>query len=411
MMKRNYLIAGGTEAPAGGQGRRRRPQRPQQGNPRPDRSKRPPRREEKPQARAGRGRGRGKGRGGQPNPVTRPITPQRLGKEVQASTNQKFRPLERRIGEDLRASRKRQQEVGGWWQDYLTQAAQGRTEVQAAYTQAGEDQEQFMMLAGDRDAAQTQALNEEAAASADLRGAQTTSAGGEREAAAGAQRQITAASHGATLATQGAGQYAYLTDKMRIGRGQSIASRQAEGKRTHSIRQDRRDLARERGEYATTYRGDLRDREREYLIQRGVAGLDKRKQRADEREGAQATREEARERREDRRQREIENRQRQEGIDIDREEARDGGRGGRTPSERNAARDGNRNARATTSRLIKQSGVPRSAKEWAELEEAVAKESEVSPAEARLAVRQAKRRIAQRQGNRGTRGAKVPYAP
>lgn len=406
---RNYLQAGRSgrgaqrggasrQGPRGGgnrQQQRRRQQRQQRGQ------------RQGPRGGRGQGQRKGQNRGqnrrrrqrqrNRPNPVTRPITPERLGKEVRAAANQKFRPLEREIGGEIRASKKRVGEQGNWWQDYKDTVAQAQAGTAAAYAQAGESAEDFMEQAGDRDQSFTDSLQREAAKSAALRGATPNTNLAEREAAGSSQRQMMSAAEAASLAGQAADQYAYLADKMRIGAGQSIAGRKQEQSRTRSLERDRRDTRRERGDFAQTYRGDLRDREREYLIQRGVAKLDQRKQGADEREGARDAREGRQERREDRRQKAIENRQRQEGIDIDRAESRDGGgKDGPTRSERRQAREGRQNAMKATQRLIKANGRPKSEREWAGLEILVSKEEEISPREAAWAVDRIKARMQRR---------------
>lgn len=400
-MRRNYLMGGGgAQAPGSGRKRRQRP---------PVRAGRGGQRKQRQRPRPSRPRG---GRRGNRNPITAPLTPAELRRETRAATNLKFRPLERKIGADLRASHQRVGQIGDWWKEYTDQVKQNQIDNAAAYQQAQAYDQQMMEAASTRDSANTQALDAEAKKSAELRGAEPSTAAAERETAAQAQRNLAATNEAGALANAGAAQYAYLGDKRRIGIGQSIKSRMDEQKRGRTIRQDRRDLARERGDYAATYRGEEREKERRYGIERGVAQLDRRKQGADEREGRRGAREKRGERREDRRQQRIENRRKQRELELDEQETRRKGRGGgKTPSEQNADREGRENAYSTVARLVRQSGVPKNKKDWADLEEAVAKESEVSPAEARLAVRQYKRKIRQRrQGNRGVRGAtKVPY--
>lgn len=325
--------------------------------------------------------------------VTEPLDMRGLRKETRAATNQRFRPLEKEIAGELRASNRRVKETGNWWQNYLDTVNQGRAETQAAYAQAGATNADQIAQASQIDSANTQALQAEAAKSAELRGVAPSTAPAEREAAAQAQRNYLAAAQGGATQQMGANQFAYLTDQKRIGVGQSIASRKEEQRRGRSIMKDRRDVRRERGDYATTKRQELRDKEREYLIQRRAFPEAKAERRLEEREGARDARENAQERAEDRRQRSIENRQRQEGIGIDRRKTRNDERGEGNPE----AKEGRRNATATANRLVKQYGVPKTAKEWADLEEAVAKESEVSPSEARQAVKRVKARAASKE--------------
>lgn len=401
-MRRNYLMnGGGTQAPGGGRKRRQRP---------PVRAGRGGQRKQRQRPRPSRPRG---GRRGARNPITAPLTPAELRRETRAATNLKFRPLERKVGADLRASHQRVSQIGDWWKEYTDQVKQNQIDNAAAYQQAQTYDQQMMEAASTRDSANTQALDAEAKKSAELRGAEPSTAAAERETAAQAQRNLAATNEAGALANAGAAQYAYLGDKRRIGIGQSIKSRMDEQKRGRTIRQDRRDLARERGDYATTYRGEEREKERRYGIERGVAGLDKRKQRADEREGRRGAREKRGERREDRRQQRIENRRKHRELELDEQEARQKGKsGGKTPSERNAAREDRRNAIKAAQSFIAANGRPKSNKEWAGLEILLEEKSEISPSAAAFAVNRLRHRQGgpATQGNRGAKGAtKVPY--
>lgn len=348
---------------------------------------RPPRRDEgKPRNRGGQQRG---GRGAERD-YLKPATEGQLRKETRAATNTKFRPLERAIGADVRASKQRGREVGTWFDNYLAQVNAGAADTAAAYAQAGQEMQGQIAQASLLDSANTQRLNQEGAESAALRGAPMDYSGAEREAAAQAQRNYLATAGAGALSREGAIQRGYLNEQKRIGAGQRIASGKEEQRRERSLRKDRRDVRRERGEYATAKRGELTERERDYLIQRKAFGLEKK-------EGQREAREAAADRAYERRQDRIGNRQAQERIGISRRNAQDEKQGGRTPAEKQDAREGRQNAVATARRLIQAHGAPKTAKEWADLEEAIAKESEVSPAEARYAVSRLKPRITSRQ--------------
>lgn len=349
------------------------------------------------------GKGRALGRGSGEREYLKPLTDEGVRKETRANTNLKFRPLEKAIGGDIRASQRRTKETGDWWQNYLNEVNQGRSEVQGAYGQAGQEIQGQIGAASAADSANTQALNAEAAKSAELRGAPMDNSGAQREAAASAQRNYLGAAFGGATAREGANQFGYLTDQRRIGVGQSIASRKEEQRRERSLRKDRRDVRRERGDYATAKRGELRAGERDYLIQRKAFGLEKKEAAQSAKESAREAREKALDRGYERSQDAIGNRQAQERIGVSREGNKPG-KGGRSTSEVNDAREGQRNANSTAARLIKSFGTPKTPKEWADLEEAVAKESEVSASEARKAVAQLKARA----GSRSKGKAKKP---
>lgn len=309
----------------------------------------------------------------------------RIRRLTRAATQQQFRPLERKLAGERRASHRRSREEGSWWNDYLKTVAQGRSDVGQAYQQAAAQQAAQIAAAGQASTAQTQGLQAEEAQSAAARGASTSGTAAATEAAAAAQRGLLAAQMGGKTAREGATQYSYLTDKMGIGKGQSIAARNEEGRRERSIRQEQRGLARERGAYATTKRGELQSEAAERREAARKGALEAASLRLQQREAGQAALEGAQKRREGRRQQEIENRQEQEKIGIARKEAR----GGMTRSERNAKREGNQNAITTARRIVKLATKPiRSPADWAAVEQGVAEEAEVSAAEARRAVAQ-----------------------
>lgn len=317
-----------------------------------------------------------------------PRTPKELARETRSSTNQKFRPLEKAVAGDLRASNHRVKEEGDWWQNYLNTVNAGQADTSAAYAQAGATNQAQMAQASSIDTANTARLQDEAGKSAELRGVAPTTAPAEREAAMQAQRNYLAVAQGGALAKTGADQRGYLNEQKRIGVGQSIASRNEEQRRGRSIRQDMRDTRRERGAYAVEKRGEGIDKERNYLLEQHVAHLDDRKFQNEKQEGKAASGTAAQEAAEKRHQQEIENRQNQEKINNE------GKSGGKTPAEQRDAQQGRQNAAAKASQLIKAHGYPKSEKEWAQLEEAVAKEAEVSPADAARIIKRLKTRRA-----------------
>lgn len=313
----------------------------------------------------------------QPNPVTAPLEPKTLRKEVRSRTNLEYRPLERKLGGELRASNQRVRDVGNWWGEYLAQVAGLRADTTNAYANAATQTQGLIDQSSAIDTANTQRLNTEEAASAALRGQAPSGEAAQREAAAQAQRNYLSSAMGGANAARGANQYAYLTDKQRIGAGQSIASRREEQKRGISIRQDQRELAKSRGDFAVKTRGDLRDKERDYLIQRRAFPLEKQKL--------------ANEASNDAYDRSLEERKLSETERHNR--ASEKNSGGLTPSERRERKEGKRNASAAAKTLFEKKQWP----SWAALTRAVQKESEVSPADAADAVKKLRQKFEREQ--------------
>jgi hypothetical protein len=319
-----------------------------------------------------------------------PLTLPRLRHETRAATNLAYRPTERAINAEKRASVQRTKDIGNWWNEYL-QTVQGNQDAsQAAYANAAQQGQAFVSQANAADNTSTAKLDSSAAADAALRGQTPSAAPTERAAAAQAQRNYLSAAMGGATATQGANQFAYLGEQKRIGKGQSIASRQQEQKRTRSIESDKRELAKQRGDYAAKFRGEAIDKNHDYLIQLKAFGLDKKKAGQEAAEGAAQLAADAASRAEDSRQQQIDNRFKQRELNEDAAKARREEKGGgKTQAERNDAMEGRQNAAATAKTLFEKKEWP----SWGALTQAVAKESEVSPTEARAAVKKIRERI------------------
>lgn len=318
--------------------------------------------------------------------VTEPLTPRGVRQQTRAATNLRFRPLERAAHAELRASGRRGKEEGDWWQNYLAQVNQGRGETQAAYEQAGLASQAQIGQASAVDSANTAKLQAEAQKSAELRGTTASNAPAEREAASQAQRNYLAAAQGGALQRTGANQFAYLTDQKRIGVGQSIASRKEEGRRGRSIRKDIGTIAKERGDYAATKRQELRDKEFEKQVQNRAFPLEKRKAGFEEREGGRKAGLEAEDNRRQNEEQRNENTKTRRERKKEKREAKEG-KGGLTPSERHTARAAVRKERGNAYAAGKSLYEKRQWKSWNELETRLRKETEVTPAAARWAVR------------------------
>lgn len=299
--------------------------------------------------------------------VTEPMTLKELKRETRAATNLRFRPAERAKGAELRASQRRQGELGQWWQNYLQMVGGAQAATSAAYQQAGATQANLINAAGARDQATTAALQQEASQSAALRGAPLTQDAANREAAAAGQRSYLSAAQGGALAAQGAVQGGYLANAKRVGMGQSIAARQAEQRRQQSIEQERSALRNERGDYAANKRGELKKGERDYLVQRQAAELDNREFQQQNKENA-------------------------EDREIDWYNAKTGRKNSESGGGNSAQREKTANwndAKAGALTLFE-------SKEWASwgaLMRALQKEGGVDPAMARRAVEQLRKRV------------------
>ena len=354
------------------------------------------------------------GRGSGERDSLKPPTQKSINQQVRGETQTKFRPLEREIGSEIRASNRRVSEQGDWWQNYLDTVNAGQADTSAAYAGAASTQQAQLAQASQADSAATAKLQEEAGKSAELRGAPTDLSGAQREVAAQGMRNYLATAQGGALASQGAAQRGYLNEAKRIGVGQSIASRKEQQRITRSKERDRRDVRGERGAYANAKRGEKEAEGRSYLIQRKAFGLQKKEAGQKAAESARAAKTDAAKEAYGRKQDAIGNRQAQERIGVSREGNKPG-KNGLTPSEQRDAQEGKQGAvKAAWSLYRAAKSPPKTPQEWAAFESLLRAESEVSPSEAAYAIKKLKARVgsAPTQGNRGLPGAtKTPYAP
>lgn len=324
-----------------------------------------------------------------------------LHQETTAATNLAYRPTERSIGAEKRASVQRTKNVGNWWNEYLSQVQGGQAATEAAYQNAAAQTQGIIGTAGAGDSANTAAQNASAESAAAARGQSATAANAATTSTANAAQATRAASIGALgarTAGQGANQFAYLGEQKRIGAGQRVTSMIDQGKKTASIEGDRTALRKERGEYAAKTLGQKQAEQREIKLKKQAFALEKHSAAQSARAEAEAAkvaykehlaeeRTKSAERAEGRTQQQIENeRAAQEVKNETTKVNREGKNGGRSTSEVAAAKEGKANALATVHSFISSHGYPVSAAARAELEREVAKESEVSPADARWAV-------------------------
>lgn len=204
---------------------------------------------------------------------TEPLTGKRYRQELRAATRSQFRPIERQLAAETRASQHRiGREIPAWFDQYRQALAQSQAQTAAAFQQAGQQIQGQLQTAGTADAAQQQQLLQQQQQLAGVRGmapAQTPDA-----AHAAARRQEIGATFGGTLATQGAAQQGFQANQAAIAQGEAANQRIAELRRLRGIAQDKRELKREKGDFRTQFRQQQRQTEREYQMQQLALAMD-----------------------------------------------------------------------------------------------------------------------------------------
>lgn len=306
---------------------------------------------------------------------TEPLTAKRAGKIASNQTNLAYRDTMRQNAGLIRASKQREQEVGGWYQNFANEIAASRGAVQGAYDQANTAIAGNIATAGADDTARQAAVMAADQKQAQLTGAPVNTQGAQTSAAAGQQRALYGSALAAPVATQGANSFAYLTNQGTAAKGEGLKQRVGEGKRRLGLQQDRSALLKERGNYLVSKLSELRGQERDYGIQKAAFGLDKKTAAQDAQDAAFdnsiAARNAATAER---------------NAATTEKNAAGGGSGGMSPSEQRSAQAGRQNAMAAAKQKVTEFGKPGSAQEWAELQAAIAEEEGVDPREAKWAV-------------------------
>jgi len=200
-----------------------------------------------------------------------------LHQETTAATNLAYHPVEQQTKANLRASEKRVKDVGNWWNEYLQTVGQSQAQTQQAYADAAAQTQGLINTGSAVDTANTSALNASQSQAAALRGQDASAANAATTGTANAalsQRNTQLGTLGAVTAGQGANQYGYLANQRRIGSGQRVAGMVGESKRGQSIRNDLRDLSKERGEYATKTLGQKAAEARELKLKKDAFHLE-----------------------------------------------------------------------------------------------------------------------------------------
>jgi hypothetical protein len=311
---------------------------------------------------------------------TRPLTGRQARHVAGAEAGMEYNPVIRQKKGEIRGSVKREHELGSAYNALAAQNAQAQAIAAKAYEAGEAATTARLTAAGQADqaaaqqlAAQDQQTSQLLGGPANTEGMRTVALG---NSAIAAQRNTLAA----PLTTAGANNVAYLGSTVNTAHLAGFKAKERQRGETRAERQKLEALKREKGQGKVTRLNELRKQE----VDRGIANrafrLERRQQGFSEKMG----------RNENRRQNEAQRNANQEQKNQNRAARQPNvsgsGKGGLTPSERRGIREGRQNAMSTARSAIKTGGWPKTPKEWAQLEQAVAAQSEISPADARYAI-------------------------
>ncbi|MGH2761433.1 MAG: hypothetical protein ACRDLD_02445 [Thermoleophilaceae bacterium] len=198
---------------------------------------------------------------------TKPLTRKRFKREMKAAERMEFRPEKQAIRREARAERGQRERISDYFDAYgeATQGANRAT--QSAYENAQKTLRDLTASSTASDTATRAKADAEARADAKARGVTYDPSQSQKSAAGSSSRRAASDTFGGLVATQGAGQAAYLIDKGRVGEGERVNQLLRSHARSRTIKKDKRALAREKRDYRRDYRTRARDTERQYLLE------------------------------------------------------------------------------------------------------------------------------------------------
>jgi len=212
------------------------------------------------------------------SPFIKPLTRKQWRREARAMARLRYRPEIRAIRGEERASKRRQQQIRKWFDQYGQTLSDSAQRTSQAYAGAERSIAQDAQAAAAYAEQLRQRLAQEGMRDAALRGASYDPSGSEVNVQAQLARLNAANVLKGVTAAQGASQGAYLADRARIAERESITQRMREQERRRQLAQERRALRREQGEYMASLRPAAREAERNFYLGL-LAARDRRAQR------------------------------------------------------------------------------------------------------------------------------------
>jgi hypothetical protein len=184
-----------------------------------------------------------------PARVTAPLTPRTLNRELESSTRLRFGPEEQALDSQFRANAERQRLIPGWFQNYLDSIKQAEASRIQQHAQA---QAEITARSGQPD-----------------QFASGSQAGQQAQAARGAST----ANFQNLMTTQNLARGTYYSQLGVAGQGAQVQALQQNAGLARGLERERQDLGRQKGDYKVQLKGQLRDKERQYGLERAAFGL------------------------------------------------------------------------------------------------------------------------------------------
>lgn len=210
----------------------------------------------------------------QPSP-TALLNPKQFKRQVNADTRYEFRPLRNQLGKEARASANRQRTISKLYRGQTRLDRKLASSSAKDYSNQAKTYNSFLKTVGAQDSADSQRVQSESNAISTSYGGAPSTSSSERATAAAAQRGLSAANYGGYSQQVGGNNRQYLRGLASSHKHEGIGQRLQEHQRGRSIDADKRELAKQRGDFKVKDAGDRRAAERDYLTQTRAFGNDK----------------------------------------------------------------------------------------------------------------------------------------
>jgi len=197
--------------------------------------------------------------------IVAPLSKKGLRKELKAAGQLKYGQELRDLKKERRITRATQKRNQGWFDDYQNKIQAAQSDSAANYAATGTQLANQSNQGYVQDAAQSATINAQRGADAQLYGAKSAPTGADTLAQASSFRSSQGAAQRASLASQGAANYDYLGGRRATAAGSALASRLATQKRQQVLREETRDVKKERQDFKVDLRRELRGAERQFL--------------------------------------------------------------------------------------------------------------------------------------------------
>lgn len=203
-----------------------------------------------------------------------PLSGRSLNREVNAEAKLQYGPQFRQLDSERRISQQASVNDQSWYNNYL-QVSQQAAQQQASYTKGFQDAAyQQANTAAASDQAQNASQLAQQNQSAAIRGTAPGPEVAQNMQAGVAARQAQGTAMGGVLAAQGQAQTGYLEGRVGTAAGEGIQAQVDEQRRRSKIEQLAQELKGEMGAFKIKARGELRESERKYALERSAFDLD-----------------------------------------------------------------------------------------------------------------------------------------